>query len=145
MRLSCRMFRRWMPIAHDGELRGYKAKFVAQHRQCCEDCAELEQVHLSMSLLLRGSIVAASPSEAFDQKLISRWQEELRARRTLVYWSPTLIGASVAAIALLALLQLLTGTSKVNPVDLTGHEARRGPATEVHLPLLREPSRPFTP
>lgn len=134
-----------MPVAHDGELRGLRARFVDKHREACAECAEHEQSHLSLGMLLRGSALTAQPSEDFDRQLMLRWKDELRARRTLVYWSPTIIGASVAAIALLALLQLLTGASKVNPVDITGHEARRGASGEVQLPLLRVPETPFVP
>ncbi len=80
---------------------------------------------------LRGAALHPTPSANFDANL-SRKLRVSAVRDSFRYWSPAIIGAGVAAIALWALLQSMVQTSV--PVQLQQQEARR-----VVFPALPNP------
>lgn len=62
-------------------------------------------------------------------------------KRSLVYWSPAIVGASVASMALLALLQMLTSSSNMKPIRILNGDA----AQRIEQPSVQLPEGPQAP
>ena len=95
--------------------------------------AGLEEPFLD-GLLLETRLEPIVNEFRFTQKLLRRHRIEA-AKSSVKYWSPALIGASVASLALLSLLQLLTSSSTMKPIHiLNGDAAQNVDSITVDLP-----------
>lgn len=104
--------------------------------QAGDDLAMIE----AMAALRDGAIEPAV-DDSFDTRLLRLWRVQ-RTRSSIWYWSPALVGASVAAVALLAVLQLIANSRDIRPINVPGAEVRRETWTGP-FPELR-PSRDGT-
>lgn len=85
-------------------------------------------------LLLEARIDPSVDEPRFKHRLLRKHRVE-QAKSSVQYWSPALIGASVASMALLALLQLLANSSSMKPIRiLNGDAAQRVDSISVDLP-----------
>lgn len=131
---GCRKFRRLVSDRLDRELRDDEERFMVLHRGACAPCRLAEgQTALALNML-RDSVLEASPSVSFEDRVIRRWRvQAMRAK--IGYWSPAALGAAIAGVAVLAALQMITQSSRLPNVRFQNPaaEARRvGPA----LPLI---------
>ncbi|MCW5937923.1 MAG: hypothetical protein KIT11_11530 [Fimbriimonadaceae bacterium] len=87
--------------------------------------------------VLRENALDPDVGEQFDRRVLREWR--LRsATKTIRFWTPALMGAAVAAMAVLAVLQLLLASPDVPRAELHGQEARR--SEPVAIPTMLDPS-----
>lgn len=73
---------------------------------------------------LRKNTIRTEGSESFTRR-IGRLALVLLGRRTVKYWSPAIVGAAVASIALIAVLQIFAMRSEIKSLKVpNGFEAR---------------------
>lgn len=131
IRFGCRKFWRLSHQTRDRVLKPREEAFLAAHRDRCKVCAEEEQHgHIALDLLAESRLEPAM-SSGFDARTIRRWRLA-RAKSSAAYWSPAVIGASVAALAVLAILQIITHSSEMPTLKPTAEQGRN----ELTAPLL---------
>ena len=106
-------------------------RFRAKHPEC-EQFEALEEEGYALLRNLAMDTEAEAPVQ-FERRVIRRFQVQ-SVRATASYWSPAICGAVVAAVALLAMIQLLGRSATMKPISVTGSEARRS-----------EPAKPVFP
>jgi len=74
--------------------------------------------------MLRGAALEPELTPNFNDRLIRRWHVH-SVQDSVRFWSPAFIGAVVAALLVLASLQLVSRSAQLPMVNLNGHEARR--------------------
>lgn len=100
---SCSRFRRLSNHSLDKELASDEGAFLVEHASKCAFCSEY---HNSNELIfeLRGFDLGASVSDTFDRRVIRKLNIQI-VQESLRFWSPALIGAAIAGIAFLAIIQ----------------------------------------
>lgn len=133
---GCSRFRRLANETRDRALSVAEEKFLEDHSERCESCARARASAEEAFSMLRLAALDPEPDPHFDERLLRRVQV-LRGRESLRYWSPAMVAAAVACLAVLAALQLLTRSSEVRSFVLPGGEARRmvtpETAPQLHL------------
>lgn len=106
---GCGKFR-WLSIErYDRELNSGEQRFYRKHREVCYQCLRFEQHGLNaMNLLSAGSLEPEIPVD-FDERVLAELRKTTVPKTGFGYWTPTLAGAAVAGLAIVAALQLLTG------------------------------------
>lgn len=99
------------------------------------DLVEKERAEDEAMTALRLSVVRHDPGPSFDTQLFRRYQV-VSAKSSVAYWSPAMIGATVAAVAVLAVLQLLTRSSELQRIDVAGTEVRRDVRSTTIFPEI---------
>lgn len=99
-------------------------KFLAAHRLKCPECRLSERQSAFALGMLR--LIAVEPEVApnFNERVLRRWRVR-SVQESLRFWSPAVLGGLVAALLVLASLQLVSRSSQLPTVKLNGHEARR--------------------
>jgi anti-sigma-K factor RskA len=85
--------------------------------------SKLERANMALDLLRDSSMEPVTNGLEFERRIVRR----LRNQRTsdgLKYWSPALIGAAVAAVALVAALQIVTRANELPALNRPMAEAR---------------------
>jgi hypothetical protein len=135
LNLACKRFRK---LWNDGDLRELEAdelSFLDQHRDMCEECREFE-ASASFSLeMLRDATLDPVVSDNFDERVLRRVRVQT-VRESLSYWSPALVGAGIACVAIFAALQIAAMPAQPKRAMLPDGEARRGIDRENPLPPL---------
>lgn len=90
-----------------------------------------------LSALLGQHAIEHDPGDAFDRKVVGAWRLQ-RSARTFEFWRPAIIGAILASVALVAVVQVLT--AKPKPPVLKGQEAR---LSAPQIPSYTETERPI--
>jgi len=73
-------------------------------------------------LLLDCRVEPEVDEDRFNVKVSRSFRVQM-TRQSVTYWTPALVGASVASVALLALLQLLGSSSNMKPIRLLNGDA----------------------
>ena len=121
--LGCRRFARLLNELADREATAREDAFLGRHRAVCAACRK-EETAAALSLdLLRGAVFEAEVSDAFDRRVLRRARTQ-RVQDGLRYWSPALLGGTVAAALLLAAVQTLT--RPISPGATPPVQASRG-------------------
>lgn len=81
--------------------------------------------------LLKSEPMEFEPSPGFDQRLVRMIRVE-RAKSTWAYWVPAFCGAAVAALAILATMQVIDSSGKENNERIQGASAR----AEIERPII---------
>lgn len=134
---GCRKFRRLVSESMDGSVSVHESVFMGRHRRVCLSC-RLAEHQSSLALnMLRDAALEAQRSPTFDDRLLRRVRLQFR-RAKIDYWSPAMFGAAIAGIAVLAALQMITQTSKLPAVPLSGRtfEARHVTQPTPDFPSL---------
>lgn len=76
------------------------------------DWSELQSV---LGVLRESAIDEPIDTEKFDTRLLRRWNVK-SAKTTFGYWSPAVLGAAIASVAVLALIQMLLSSSSMRPI-----------------------------
>lgn len=109
----------------DRPLTARELRFVERYRSRHPECRledSLEEIGLDA---LRGLAVEDMPDgTTFDRRVIRRWRVQ-SMKQTARYWTPAVCGAAVAAIALLAMLQILSSAQNPKSLATPGAEAQR--------------------
>ena len=135
LNLACKRFRKLWNDGDGRELETDELSFVNQHRQMCEECREFE-MSASFSLgVLREATLDPVVSESFDDRVLRRVRVQT-VRESLGYWSPALVGAGIACVAIFAALQIAAMPVQPKRAMLPDGEARRGIDRDNPLPPL---------
>lgn len=120
--------------------------FLARFRATHPEEAREESLHEEGFAMLRGLAFEDEPSnpDRFEHRVIRRWRVQ-SVKDSAAYWSPAIFGALVAAIALLAMFQLVGRSSTMPPIDVTGNEARRLEPPKPVFPNLPPSGDPIVP
>lgn len=133
---GCGKFGWLVSEAEDRELSGREQAFLDRHRSVCVPCAHREEASsLALNMLREASFDEADPGASFDVRLIRRVRVQT-VRASFQYWSPAVCGAAIAALALVAGMQLLSRTHQL-PVFQSGNsDARRIQISAPDFPEL---------
>lgn len=134
MNLARRRYEALLIEQRDRSLTEKELAFLARYRASHPECGHFEAKGDEAFSMLRGLAVEDEQgySERFETRVIRRWKLN-SVRDTATYWSPAICGAVIAAVALLAIFQLLGRGSTMPPLSVTGSEARR---TELPKPVF---------
>ncbi len=105
------------------------------------ELAALFEAETSAVDALRTADEGYDPGEAFNTKVLRRWRVE--QNRGIAYWSPALIGAGVAALAILAALQMISRAERFQSLDMRGSAAYNREAKSIDFASIK--SRPIEP
>lgn len=89
----------------------------------------------ALNLLRESAWSAGASTPGFERRVLTLHRFERAMLRRARPWTPALAGAIVAAMALLAVLQVVTHQETLAPLSLRGHEASR---LEEPLPAFPE-------
>jgi len=90
--------------------------------------------------MLRTAALEPELPPNFNERVIRRWRVR-SVQESIRFWSPAFIGAFVAALLLLASLQLVSRSAQLPTVNLNGHEARKISLQDPIFPNIIEESR----
>lgn len=117
----------------DRPLTSEEQAFFDAYVRCDPEAAALAKADEALGFLPRLEF-EVSESRQFTTKVLRKWRVE-RARRSFRHWSPAVAAAMVTLAAFLALLQVITRSTQVVPVKLSGSEAVRIDRDRALLPL----------
>ncbi|HRJ27696.1 MAG TPA: hypothetical protein PLO61_09345 [Fimbriimonadaceae bacterium] len=129
--LGCRRHARLLDKSRDAELSTREALFLANHESRCERCAALAEADWGLSVLREQAFpedLELSPQ--FTANVVAMVRVD-RGRERVSYWAPAMVGATVAAIAVMVMLQLF---SRANAPAFTN-----SPVGEARLDRSAEP------
>jgi hypothetical protein len=124
LKFSCNRFSRLLFDRGDRALSGSEELFFNSHLAKCEACWQKARTEEAALLDLRMLTEDPEPSEGFDDRILKAFRDGPKPL-SLGYWSPALMGAAIAGIALLATLTVVSRTAD-SPVRHTpGGDAMR--------------------
>jgi hypothetical protein len=90
--------------------------------------------------MLRAASLEPEIAPMFEDRVIRKLKVQT-VKESLNYWSPALVGAGIACIALFVALHLAASPAQLNKTEVTTGEAERyiAPATKPNLDLVRIP------
>jgi hypothetical protein len=126
----------WLALeAEDRPLSPAERRFVERHRGVCASC-ELTARQTSMALnMLREAALEPEVTPSFEDRVLRRHKLG-QARASIRYWSPAVLGAAVAMVAVLAALQLVAQTAQLPDFRAPGADARRSDENTRVFPRL---------
>lgn len=136
MKPSCTRFERLSALRAQ-ELSDRETAFLEAHRLACETCRKREFGTRAALNFLQDAGLDHEGDDAFDRRLATLWSVEKRARRETPVWAPAIASAVMAALAVLAVLQVITHREELEPIDVRGHEARLASPDRPEFPLAR--------
>lgn len=123
--------------AHDRELDPKERAFMERHKAVCPECARQEdQRHMALNML-RMAALEPEIAPSFDERVLRRHKVE-SVRASIRYWSPAVLGGSIAAMAMLAALQLISEPSQLPVMRAAGYQSRRLSTETPLIPVLSE-------
>lgn len=121
---SCSTFKKLMHEQTDRLLSTKELDFIDRHRASCPACQAVERQGALALSMLRGSAIEPELAPNFNDRVMRRLHVR-SVQDSVRFWSPAFIGAVVAALLVLASLQLVSHSTHMPLVNLNGHEARR--------------------
>lgn len=97
---GCSKYRRLASEKMDRPLSPRETHFMSRHAEVCQDCTELASQGAAALDFLRSVALDAQVTEHFDVRVRRRLQV-INGREGIRYWTPAIIGGSVAVVALL--------------------------------------------
>jgi anti-sigma factor RsiW len=107
-----------------------ESQWMQAHQATCPDCRARAEADAALFAAFRSCALDPVPSSEFDRKLAAKRLLAERSR-TFRFWAPAFVGATLAGVAALALVQLLATAPAQRRPSLQGHEAHR-----AELPLI---------
>ncbi len=123
-RLACSKFQRLSLQARDRSLTESESCFVGAHRKSCVACLATERETVCALDLLTSTRYEVVVDDAFNARVL-RMVKVTSGKDSWAYWSPAVVGAAIACVALIASLQLISKTSDSHRVDVSVSEAHR--------------------
>ena len=124
MSLRCSKFWKLWRQRDDRDLSIRQHGFLDRHRSSCTHCAQREQAELQSIIFLRGNDIKFE-SDANLDALILKAVIAQRQEKGVAYWAPAAVGAAVAALAVMATLQMISRSDELQPLSINGTEAKR--------------------
>jgi hypothetical protein len=127
---GCRKFSYLANEELDRELTAAEQRFIERHQAVCAECEEFRvQGGMALNMLRLASFESEEPEafdvrDQFDERVIRRARLQ-NVRAGLKFWTPALIGAAAALVAVLAALQMVASADSLPNVSVPGGAARR--------------------
>lgn len=102
---ACRRFESLSEEGLDRSLTSAESQFLDAHRETCENCRRYEEQGALALNMLRQTGFEPEYDDSFDRRLIRRAKAQT-VRDGFRYWSPVALGATIAMIGVLAVLQV---------------------------------------
>lgn len=123
-KLGCKRFSRLLSEQDDRDLKPAEERFLARHREVCQECRADEEISGLALNMLRDEAFEDVPVDAsFDDRVIRKLRVQT-GRESLGYWSPALVGASIACVGLFVALHLAASPTQAHRANLPAGEAR---------------------
>jgi hypothetical protein len=128
------------------ELSEQELDFIDSHKIACDLCAEIGRSSLQSLAALRGLDLDQLPSPGFDRRVLRRHEVRTLAE-SLSFWAPALVGAAIAGLAFLAVVQSITKPSSLPAFRPQASEARRTPTSnlpkfpDIEVPAVKTDQR----
>lgn len=106
---GCGKFRYLAIEKFDRDLNLKEQDFYRKHREVCFECMRYEQQGTNAMNLLHAAAIEPEISDNFDERVLTMMRRQPK-RLALNYWSPVFAGAAVAALAVVATLQMIART-----------------------------------
>lgn len=137
---GCRKFSRLISERTDRDLSVREERFLDRHRDACSECRRSEVADDCVLNLLRASALEPEVAPQFEDRVLRRLRVQT-VRDSLNYWSPALVGAGIACIALFVALHLAAMPSQLKRTENSAGEAVRftAPKTLPNLELSDVP------
>lgn len=121
---TCDRFSYILNLSVDQPLRAEDQSFLDKHSLECKRCQALLRTSMGLNMLRTCHAIEPESSDfAFEDRVIRRFKLE-RSRKSLIYWSPAVVGAAIAGIAILAALQMIAAPQQM-PVFRGSGEAMK--------------------
>ncbi len=134
--LQCNKFRKLAGEQAGHPVTKSESAFLEAHRTECADCREYEQFNAMAMNLLRESAMEPEFNPNFEDRILRKLRVQT-SRASIGYWSPAVVGAFVAGLAIVAALQLITRSADLPRIQMPGGEARNMPENGRTLPFDR--------
>lgn len=134
---ACRRFESLSSEGLDRTLTGAESQFLEAHREVCEACRQFEEQGALALNMLRQIAIEPECDDNFDRRLIRRARTQT-VRDGFRYWSPVAVGATIAMIGVLAVLQVSLRSDSLPERRTEMGEAMRRTSTFPAVPELDE-------
>lgn len=121
---GCGKFRLLSSDSLDRTLRPSEEAFLIRHRERCDSCRAIEANQRLALNMLRSTALLEEPTDGFDRRVLRRARIQ-SVRDGFGYWSPAAVGATIAAVLVLALLQIVGRPGNLRENSSPVGEARR--------------------
>lgn len=121
---KCQRFSHLLSESQDRDLSAREQKFMDQHREACSECRVQDEATDDCFAFLRMSAIEPDPLPAsFDERIVRLVKLETK-RNGFGYWSPALLGAGVACVAIFAALHVAATPVKPDVAKPDASQAR---------------------
>ena len=121
---GCSKFKRVAFEAADRILSEREESFLEKHRSVCPNCMRIEMQSATALNSLRSVTLEATPDPMFEERVLRRLRVS-KSREGFRTWSPAIVGASIACIAIVSALQMVSVTSNTPAFRSHGEDAMR--------------------
>jgi hypothetical protein len=132
---ACKRFQKLWNEQDGRILSRSEQSFLDTHRAACPDCAEFEHSTDDAMQLLRSAALEPEVSVGFDDRVVRKVKVQ-SVRESIGYWSPALIGAGIACVAVIATLQIAATPVQLKSATLPAGEAKRDADHDRPIPNL---------
>ena len=131
-------------LADERPLTARQVRTLERIRAMRPDLVLAETAEEESLSFFRSQMLEPEPAPDFDQRAIRAIRLGI-ARQRARAWSPAFVGAGIAALAILAALQLITAPPTQGKVDLSLTEARKAPSASGLFPEIRSSQNRLNP
>jgi len=124
-KFSCKRFSNLIFEMGDRTLTDSELQFYNSHLAKCEACWQRARTEEAALFDLRMLTEDPEPSESFDNRILQAFRDGPKPFLSFGYWSPALIGAAIAGIALLSTLTVVSRTADSPTRHSPGGDAMR--------------------
>jgi len=121
---GCRKFSRLLSDGADRDLSVKESRFLDLHRLACTECRRSERSADCALNMLRAAAMEPEIAPMFEDRVIRRLRVQ-NVKESLNYWSPAMIGAGIACVALFVALHLASSPGQLNRAQVPDGEALR--------------------
>jgi len=140
LNLTCKRFARLVNESRDRQLNSSEDAFVSRHSSICPRCEHVQEQAVGAFGALCDLALDAEPSDTFDERVTLAFREG-RTSMGFGYWSPALMGAAIAGIAVLCALTIVTRTAdspvRREPLGAAMRINRGLPSLNLDRPISR--------
>jgi len=140
---GCDKFRWLSSESADRQLTPQEINFLDKHRAVCIECVRIEDQSATALDMLRSITLEAQPNPMFEERVLRRLKVS-RARESFRYWSPSIIGAGIACVAIFSALQIVATGSKLPGLSSPNAQGIRSRTTNLPTLILDRAERSAT-
>ena len=131
---GCKKFLRLTSEQEDRDLNPSEERFIARHREVCEECSTYARTTSNALNMLRMAAMEPEFEPMFEDRVIRKLKVQ-QVKESLNYWSPALVGAAIACAVIFVTLHLASAPTQLKRANLNLNEARReSPRLELDQP-----------